>query len=307
MYNPSQFEPLPSGDPYPRCCRRCCVSSSPPSGPSGSSGDAALSMRSFPTAYLLPDLLFSIIACILTAAGYAICLRILDYNPYPLPIALALPLDPSPFGNGPPGSGSEACSSPPTFSALRSSDRSASIFIPAVSCCCVWPPSPCCLFCSPDGGAFLPRLSLPEAHRSLRRILGRHLALHPLRRRSSLEPWLRGLDQLGILQHSRSRSALSNRSHPQRLALASLWPALRLELFSRRCLRPSRQRTERFFLLRLPPRFTALACSPEATTARRPAPPAPSSLSWLCRCSGGLTSRVNIQHRPPSLPSRSGI
>ncbi len=47
----------------------------------------------FPNHNLLPDLLFSLITSILTAAGFAVCLRVLDFNPHPLPVALALPLD----------------------------------------------------------------------------------------------------------------------------------------------------------------------------------------------------------------------
>jgi hypothetical protein len=46
-----------------------------------------------PSRNLLPDLLFSVTACVLTGAGFAVCLRVLDYNPQPLAVALALPLD----------------------------------------------------------------------------------------------------------------------------------------------------------------------------------------------------------------------
>ncbi len=35
----------------------------------------------FPDATLLPDLLFRLVACVLTAAGFAFFLRVLDYNP----------------------------------------------------------------------------------------------------------------------------------------------------------------------------------------------------------------------------------
>jgi uncharacterized protein len=47
----------------------------------------------FPKHYLIPDLLYRVVACILTAGGFAVCLRVLDYNLFPLPQALALPLD----------------------------------------------------------------------------------------------------------------------------------------------------------------------------------------------------------------------
>jgi hypothetical protein len=47
----------------------------------------------FPGRNLLPDLLFRLIACVLTLAGFAFFLRVLDYNPAPLPDALGLPFD----------------------------------------------------------------------------------------------------------------------------------------------------------------------------------------------------------------------
>jgi hypothetical protein len=47
----------------------------------------------FPESDLLPGLLFRFIACVLTAAGYAFFLRVLDYNLAPFPVALGLPLD----------------------------------------------------------------------------------------------------------------------------------------------------------------------------------------------------------------------
>jgi membrane protease YdiL (CAAX protease family) len=47
----------------------------------------------FPQRNLIPGLLFRLVACILTAAGFAFFLRVLDFNPYPLPVALGLPLD----------------------------------------------------------------------------------------------------------------------------------------------------------------------------------------------------------------------
>lgn len=47
----------------------------------------------FPRHFLIPDLLYRVVACVLTAGGFAFCLRVLDYNPFPLPQALALPLD----------------------------------------------------------------------------------------------------------------------------------------------------------------------------------------------------------------------
>jgi hypothetical protein len=46
-----------------------------------------------PNRNLLPDLLFSVTACVFTGAGFAVCLRVLDYNPHPLAEALALPFD----------------------------------------------------------------------------------------------------------------------------------------------------------------------------------------------------------------------
>ncbi len=47
----------------------------------------------FPERNLIPGLIFRLIACILTAAGFAFFLRVLDYNFLPLPTALGLPLD----------------------------------------------------------------------------------------------------------------------------------------------------------------------------------------------------------------------
>ena len=47
----------------------------------------------FPGHNLLPGLLFRLIACALTAAGFVFFLRVLDYNPHPLPVALGLPFD----------------------------------------------------------------------------------------------------------------------------------------------------------------------------------------------------------------------
>ena len=47
----------------------------------------------FPERNLVPGLLFRLVACILTAAGFALFLRLLDGNPFPLPVALGLPLD----------------------------------------------------------------------------------------------------------------------------------------------------------------------------------------------------------------------
>jgi membrane protease YdiL (CAAX protease family) len=47
----------------------------------------------FPQRNLLPDLLFRLVACVLTVAGYAFFLRILDYNLAPLPAAIGLPFD----------------------------------------------------------------------------------------------------------------------------------------------------------------------------------------------------------------------
>jgi membrane protease YdiL (CAAX protease family) len=47
----------------------------------------------FPRRNLLPGLFFRLVACVLTTAGFVFFLRVLDYNPHPLPIALGLPLD----------------------------------------------------------------------------------------------------------------------------------------------------------------------------------------------------------------------
>jgi membrane protease YdiL (CAAX protease family) len=42
---------------------------------------------------LIPGLLARVVACVLTAAGFAFFLRVLDYNSKPLPAALALPVN----------------------------------------------------------------------------------------------------------------------------------------------------------------------------------------------------------------------
>jgi membrane protease YdiL (CAAX protease family) len=47
----------------------------------------------FPRHELIPGLLSRMIACVLTAAGFAFFLRVLDYNSKPLPAALALPVN----------------------------------------------------------------------------------------------------------------------------------------------------------------------------------------------------------------------
>jgi uncharacterized protein len=47
----------------------------------------------FPNHNLAPGLLFRLIACVLTAAGFAFFLRVLDYNNSPLSAALGLPFD----------------------------------------------------------------------------------------------------------------------------------------------------------------------------------------------------------------------
>jgi hypothetical protein len=47
----------------------------------------------FPERDLVPGVLFRVVACILTAAGFAFFVRVLDFNPFPLPMALGLPLD----------------------------------------------------------------------------------------------------------------------------------------------------------------------------------------------------------------------
>jgi uncharacterized protein len=47
----------------------------------------------FPRHELIPGLLARVVACVLTAAGFAFFLRVLDYNSKPLPAALALPVN----------------------------------------------------------------------------------------------------------------------------------------------------------------------------------------------------------------------
>jgi membrane protease YdiL (CAAX protease family) len=47
----------------------------------------------FPTRNLLPDLLFSVMTCVLTGVGFGFCVRVLDGNPKPFAPALSLPLD----------------------------------------------------------------------------------------------------------------------------------------------------------------------------------------------------------------------
>jgi hypothetical protein len=47
----------------------------------------------FPQHNLIPGVLFRVIACTLTAAGFVFFLRVLDYDFSPLPVALGLPLD----------------------------------------------------------------------------------------------------------------------------------------------------------------------------------------------------------------------
>jgi membrane protease YdiL (CAAX protease family) len=42
---------------------------------------------------LIPDLLFRVVACVLTAGGFVFFLRVLDYNRSPATVALGLPLD----------------------------------------------------------------------------------------------------------------------------------------------------------------------------------------------------------------------
>ncbi len=47
----------------------------------------------FPHRNLLPGLLFRLVACVLTGGGFVFFIRVLDYNPLPLPWALGLPCD----------------------------------------------------------------------------------------------------------------------------------------------------------------------------------------------------------------------
>jgi CAAX protease family protein len=47
----------------------------------------------FPGHELIPGLLFRVVACVLTVAGFTFFLRVLDYNGEPMDVALALPLN----------------------------------------------------------------------------------------------------------------------------------------------------------------------------------------------------------------------
>ncbi len=93
MFNAPQFESLPPGDPYrpllPPLVRFVIAAI----WAFGVFWGCGFVYALFPNRYLLPDIFFSIITCTLTAAGFAVFLRVLDYNPHPLPVALALPLD----------------------------------------------------------------------------------------------------------------------------------------------------------------------------------------------------------------------
>ena len=50
-------------------------------------------MRFFLGAILIPGVLFRLVACVLTGAGFVFFLRVLDCNPSPLDVALGLPFN----------------------------------------------------------------------------------------------------------------------------------------------------------------------------------------------------------------------
>jgi membrane protease YdiL (CAAX protease family) len=93
MFNDHQFEQLPSGDPYPPFLPPLLRFFVAALWAVGVFWGCGFIYALFPNHLLLPDLLFSFVTCTLTAAGFALCLRVLDYNLYPLPVALTLPLD----------------------------------------------------------------------------------------------------------------------------------------------------------------------------------------------------------------------
>jgi membrane protease YdiL (CAAX protease family) len=95
MIDDQQFEPLGAGKPYrmptplPPFVRFMVAAVWTIAVFWGSGFVYAL----FPERNLIPGLLFRLIACVLTAAGFTFFLRILDYNQLPLPAALGLPCD----------------------------------------------------------------------------------------------------------------------------------------------------------------------------------------------------------------------
>lgn len=93
MINANQFERFPSGNSYPPFLPPLLRFFVAALWAVGVFWGCGIIYALFPNHFLLPDLLFSIVTCILTAAGFALCLRVLDYNLYPLPVALTLPLD----------------------------------------------------------------------------------------------------------------------------------------------------------------------------------------------------------------------
>jgi uncharacterized protein len=95
MIEASQFEPSGAGEPYlaPTLLPplvRFAVAAVWTAGVFWGSGFV---YALFPQRDLVPGLLFRLIACALTAAGFAFFLRVLDYNNSPLPAALGLPFD----------------------------------------------------------------------------------------------------------------------------------------------------------------------------------------------------------------------
>lgn len=95
MIEAHQFEPFGAGKPYPAPTMlpafvRFMIAAIWTAAVFWASG---LVYALLPQRNLLPSLIFRLIACALTAAGFAFFLRVLDYNPSPLPVALGLPCD----------------------------------------------------------------------------------------------------------------------------------------------------------------------------------------------------------------------
>ena len=95
MIEVHQFEDSGAGEPY------AAPSVLPPLGrfavatvwAAGAFWGSGFVYSLFPHRDLVPGLLFRLIACALTAAGFAFFLRVLDYNNSPLPAALGLPFN----------------------------------------------------------------------------------------------------------------------------------------------------------------------------------------------------------------------
>ncbi len=90
-----QFEPNPAGNPYPPprplpALLRFSIAAIWTAAVFWFSGFV---YAFFPERNLVPGILFRLIACVLTAAGYVFFLRVLDYSTAPIPSALGLPLD----------------------------------------------------------------------------------------------------------------------------------------------------------------------------------------------------------------------